>query len=187
MFETYSELFDRWKLFFQIRFSKTFAWISVKIRILAYCDLMKAFTTFIKFRNEKKIHHFFLFDQPVKVTKTQHVKFASQKEPFQEHMSVGVKFLDDLLHLESVVLLTTKKLPWCATVPPYLPFWTARLFLRLNHFNFKHIFTQKLTQMKLISKKTTIHFSEADWGDEAQATSKLKTKLTILSVSKEKD
>ena len=44
-----------------------------------------------------------LFDQPVKVTKTQHVKFASQKEPFKEHISVGAKFLDDLLHLESVV------------------------------------------------------------------------------------
>ena len=43
--------------------------------------------------------------------------------------------------------------------------------------------------MKLISKKTTTHFSEADWGDEAQpqATGKLKTKLAILSVSKEKD
>ena len=59
----------------------------------------------------KKIHHFFLFDQTGKLTKTQHVKFASQKEPFQEHMSVGAKFLDDLLHLESVVFWTSKKLP----------------------------------------------------------------------------
>ena len=42
MFETYSELFDRWKLFFQIRFSKTFAWKWVKIRFLLYCDLIKA-------------------------------------------------------------------------------------------------------------------------------------------------
>ena len=100
----------------------------------------------------KKIHHFFLFDQTWKLTKTQHVKFASQKEPFQEHMSVGAKFLDDLLHLESVVFWTSKKLPWGATVPPYLPFWTARLFLRLNPFNLKPIFTQKLTQVKLISK-----------------------------------
>ena len=44
-----------------------------------------------------------LFDSTGKLTKTQHFKFASQKEPFQEHMSVGVRFLDDLLHLESVV------------------------------------------------------------------------------------
>ena len=94
-----------------------------------------------------------LFDQTCKLSKTQHVKFASQKEPFQEHMSVGVRFLDDLLHLESVVFLTTKKLPWGATVPPNLPFWTARLFLRLNSFKFKPIFTQKqLTHVKLISK-----------------------------------
>ena len=43
--------------------------------------------------------------------------------------------------------------------------------------------------MKLISKKTTFQFSEVDWRDEAQpqATSKVKTKLSILSVSKEKD
>ena len=42
--------------------------------------------------------------------------------------------------------------------------------------------------MKLISKKTTTHFSEADWGDEAQpqTTSKWKAKLAILSVSKKK-
>ena len=53
MFETYSELFDRWKLFFQIRFSKTFAWKWVKIRFLPYCDLIKAFTTLCKLRNEK--------------------------------------------------------------------------------------------------------------------------------------
>ena len=99
-----------------------------------------------------------LFDQTWKLTKTQHVKFASQKEPFQEHMSVGAKFLDDLLHLESVVFWTSKKLPWGATVPPYLPFWTARLFLRLNSFDFKDIFTQKLTQIKLISTKKQ-HFS----------------------------
>ena len=52
-----------------------------------------------------------LFVQTVKVSKTQHFKFASQKEPFEEHMSLGVRFLDDLLHLESVVFLTTKKLP----------------------------------------------------------------------------
>ena len=47
-----------------------------------------------------------LFDQTGKVSKTQHVKFASQKEPFQEHMSVGVRFLDDHLHVESVVFRT---------------------------------------------------------------------------------
>ena len=76
--------------------------------------------------------------------------FGSEKEPFKEHMSVGAKFLDDLLNLESVVLLTTKKLPGGATVPPYWPFLTARLFLRLNLLDFKHFFTQKLTQMKLI-------------------------------------
>ena len=53
MFETYSELFDRWKLFFQIRFSKPFDWKWVKIRVLPYCDLIKAFTTLFKPRNEK--------------------------------------------------------------------------------------------------------------------------------------
>ena len=41
---SYSELFDRWKLFFQIRFLKTFAWKWVKIRFLPCCDLIKAFT-----------------------------------------------------------------------------------------------------------------------------------------------
>ena len=113
-------------------------------------------------RHSKENSPFFgfsnLFDQTWKLTKTQHVKFASQKEPFQEHMSVGAKFLDDLLHLESVVFWTSKKLPWGATVPPYLSFWTARLFLRLNSFDFKDIFTQKLTQIKLISTKKQ-HFS----------------------------
>ena len=74
-------------------------------------------------------------------------------------MSGGASFLDDLFNLESVVLLTTKKLPWGATVPPYLPFLTARLFLRLNSVDFKHFFTQKLTQMKLISKKKKQHFN----------------------------
>ena len=52
-----------------------------------------------------------LFVQTSENRKSQHLKFASQKEPFEEHMSVGVRFLDDLLHLESVVFLTTKKLP----------------------------------------------------------------------------
>ena len=139
----------------------------------------------------KKIHHFFgfsnLFDQTWKLTKTQHVKFASQKEPFQEHMSVGAKFLDDLLRLESVVFWTSKKLPWGATVPPYLPFWTARLFLRLNSFDFKDIFTQKLTQIKLIStKKTTLQWGR--WGDEVspQATSTFKTKVAIFKCLKRK-
>ena len=53
MFKTYSELFDRWKLFFQIRFSKTFDWKWVKIRFLPCCDLIKAFTTLFKPRKEK--------------------------------------------------------------------------------------------------------------------------------------
>ena len=103
-------------------------------------------------------------------------------------MSVGVRFLDDLLHLESVVFLTTKKLPWGATVPPYLPFWTAILFLRLNSFNFKDIFTQKLTQIKLISTKKQ-HFSSArQMGDEVspQATNTFKTKLVIFKCLKRK-
>ena len=34
----------------------------------------------------------------------------SEKEPFKEHMSVGANFLDDLLNLESVVLLNNKKI-----------------------------------------------------------------------------
>ena len=37
-----------WKIFFEITFSKTSAWKSIKIRFLAYCDFIKAITTFFK-------------------------------------------------------------------------------------------------------------------------------------------
>ena len=50
----------------------------------------------------KKIHHFLLFDQTSEDCKSRQLKFVSQKEPFEEHMSVGVRFLDDLLHLDPV-------------------------------------------------------------------------------------
>ena len=102
-------------------------------------------------------------------------------------MSVGVSFLDDLLHLESVVFWTTKKLPWGATVPPYFPFWTARLFLRLNSFDFKDIFTQRLTQNKLISTKK--HFSSArQMGGRSFTSSKkhIQNKVDNFQVSQNK-
>ena len=47
MSETYSEPSDHWKLFFEIIFSKTSTWKWVKIRLLVYCDIIKAFTTFL--------------------------------------------------------------------------------------------------------------------------------------------
>ena len=47
MSETYSEPSDHWKLFFEITFSKTSAWKWIKIRFLAYCDFIKAITTFL--------------------------------------------------------------------------------------------------------------------------------------------
>ena len=61
--------------------------------------------------------------------------------------------------------------------------------MRLNPFQLQTYLYTKTDAGETDFKKTTIHFSEADWGDEAQpqATGKLKTKLAILSVSKEKD
>ena len=47
MFETYLKPSDRWKLVFEIGFSKTPAWKSVKMLFLAYCAFIKAFTTFL--------------------------------------------------------------------------------------------------------------------------------------------
>ena len=38
MSETYSEPSDHWKLFFEIKFSKTSAWKWIKIRFMAYYD-----------------------------------------------------------------------------------------------------------------------------------------------------
>ena len=63
-----------------------------------------------------------------------------------------------------------------------------RLFLRLNSFDFKDIFTQKLTQIKLISTKKQHFSSVRQMGDEVspQATSTFKTKLAIFKCLKRK-
>ena len=78
-------------------------------------DFSKEFLTKLLIEGIKENSPFFgfskLFVQTSEDCKSRHLKFVSEKESFEEHMSVGVRFLNDLLHLESVVFLTTKKLP----------------------------------------------------------------------------